>query len=65
MRCNACTQNAIIMYRVAPRSLTRVLWDNSPRDIGACSKHIDDAKKIGKVMAVTPLLDDVVTRTVQ
>lgn len=65
MRCNACAQDATLLLRVVPHSVTRVLWDSAPRYISACSRHIEDAKKIGKVMAVTPLSDEVVTRIVQ
>ena len=62
--CHACSATAILRLRCVPFSATRTLWDATPRDILACAQHVQAARQIGTVIAVTPLGDDIVTRMV-
>lgn len=60
--CMACSATAILRLRVTPFTATRTLWDATPRDIYACTQHVESARKIGTVLAATPLSEDVTVR---
>lgn len=63
-RCHGCDARATVRYRLVPRSLTLTLFDSTARDVLACSKHIESAKKIGTVISAVPLSSEIATRAV-
>lgn len=64
MQCNACTREALVVYRILPyQALT--LFDATPRNVAACAQHLESARKIGTVLSATPLSDAVAERVVK
>ena len=60
--CHLCLKTAAVVIRCVPYQ-AQTLFDAAPTNIRACAEHIEQAKRVGTVISMTPLSESVTVRT--